>query len=334
MIVYMKSRKTFQTNYKAYAQGWDVPVMASTHERGTIIIPKRDKKDFTGDFVYFDKFLFMVDESSPKDGTIELTVSDMANLFSRQIVYPPDEEIAPYEVSYGDFIEHEIEQEFIGCTDPAYRIDYLIVHNADEESTYERPNLTDTRLFSLTDVIAAARKKGVLFNFYIEDNKLVLDISSPITVPHNIVFDDGHTTLDNETFSRVKTAKVTVLKQVENTDTYTETTWYLKTDGDIVDTEPALEDRPEGDWVYLTIKSDEDPHDKAAEEFKNNISSHKIEFYSDRSYYLWDTVNFVIDGELLQSSIISAYLSSSNNRYLYKCGDLATTLTEKVQKIS
>lgn len=327
MIVYVKSRKDFKATYKAFAQAWDVPIMASTHERGTIIIPLEGRKDFTGDFVYFDNHLYLVDESSPKDGNVELTVSDMANLFSRQLIYPDD----PVETSYGDFIMDIIERNFITCEDPAYEIPYIEVSSMDI-TPFEVPKIPDTKLFSLADIIAEARKKGVLFNFYlIGKKKLGIDISSPITKPHNIVFDDGHTTLDTETFSRVKTAKITVMKATDNSGVYENTTYYLSKSGNISETIPS--ERAEGDWIYLQISKDDDPREKASAEFKKNISSHKIEFYSDRLYYLWDTVNFVIDGELLQSSIISAYLSSSSNRYLYKCGDLATTLTEKVQKL-
>ena len=327
MIMYVKSGKNFKTTYKAYTQAWDVPVMASTHERGTIIIPLEGRKDFTGDFVYFDNHLYFVDESSPKDGNVELTVSDMANLFSREVPYPND----PVTTSYGDFIMDIIERYFIVCDDPEYRISYIVVSSMDI-TPFEAPKLPDTKLFSLTNIIAEARKKGVLFNFYIYGNKLGIDISSPITVPHNIIFDDGHATLETESFSRVKTAKITVMKATDNAGEYVDTTYYLSATGDISTEVPAK--RAKGDWIYLPINKDEDPKTKASEEFKKNISSHKIEFYSDKIYHLWDTVNFVIDGELLQSSIISAYLSSSNNKYLYKCGDLATTLTDKVQKIS
>lgn len=327
MIMYVKDHKTFKTTYKAFAQAWDVPIMASTHERGTIIIPLEGRKDFSRDYVYFDDHLYLVDESSPKDGNVELTVSDMANIFSRQIPYPDE----PVETSYGDFIMDIIENHFITCEDPAYELPYIQIWSADI-TPFEPPKLTDTRLFSLTDIIAEARKKGVLFQFSIVDNKLDIVISSPITVPHNIVFDDGHATLETENFSRVKTAKITVLKATDTSGVYVNTTYYLSKSGDISETVP--ENRAEGDWIYLQIGKDDDAREKASEEFKKNISSHKIEFYSDKTYYLWDTVNFVIDGELLQSAVISAYLSSSSNRYLYKCGDLATTLTEKVQKIS
>lgn len=337
MIVYVKSHKDFRTTHKAFAQGWEVPVMASTLDRGTIVIPQEGRKDFSGDILYFDDHLFLIEESSPKDGTNDLTVSDLMNLFAREILYPTDEELAqvdPPIYSYGDFINFIIERDFITCADTAYQIPYLIVNNADIIE-YEPPKITDTRVFKLTDIVATAKEKGVLFNFYLSENEnnLVLDISSPVTIPHNIVFDDGHTTLESETFSRTKVAKITSMQSTDTQGVFNTETWYLGKDGVIYKTDPPAE-RADGDWKYLQVNKDDDVEQAVSEEFKKNLSSHKIEFYSDRIYYLWDRVRFVIDGELLESSIISAQLSSDNKRYLYKCGDLATTLTEKVQKIS
>ena len=330
MMIFVKDRKTFATEYKAIAQDWDVPIMASTHERGNISIPLAGRKDFTGDIVYLADHLFLVEESSPKDGAVELTVSDMANLFSRQTIYPENFEGQ----SYGDFIEQVIMDDFINCEDSAYAISYIDVVNTDTVE-FEVPKLDDTKLFSLTDIIATAREKGVVINFYILSNRLVMDISSPVTVPHNVIFDDGRTTLESETFSRVKTAKITTMQDMGtqgDEHIFDTKTWYLSKSGDI--SEEIPDERAEGDWIYLKVTNEEDPREKASEKFKENIQSHKIEFYSDRSYYLWDTVRFTIDGELLESAVISAFLSSDNNRILYKCGDLATTLTEKVQKIS
>lgn len=328
MLAYVKSRKTFATTYKDIAQTWDVPIMASTHERGTITIPLGDRKDFAGDLVYFHDHIFMVEESSPNDGLIELTVSDPINLFSRELIYP--EEFNGQ--SYGDFIEQVITDEFILCSDSAYAFDYLEVVNTDT-TEFEAPKVNDTGLYSLVDVIAEARKKGVLFQFYIANkSKLVLDISSPTTVPHNIIFDDGPTSLENETFSRKKIAKITTLHSTEEQGVYDTATWYLSTSGEVSQDIP--DSRADGDWIYLTVQQEDDPEEKAKEKFKENIQSHKIEFHSNRLYYLWDTVRFVIDGETLESAVIGIYLSSDDKRYLYKCGDLATTLTEKIQKSS
>ena len=109
MILYVKSHKNFATTHKAYAQGWNVPIMASTNERGTIIIPLEGRKDFAGDIAFFHDHLFMIAESSPKDGTVELTAADMATMFSRKVNYPDAEWFETNHIySYGDFIQYMI----------------------------------------------------------------------------------------------------------------------------------------------------------------------------------------------------------------------------------
>lgn len=333
MIAYVRSRKDFRTIHKAFAQGWNVSIMSSSDEQGTVIIPLGDRKDFTGDILYLDDHLFLIDESSPEDGMITLTTSDMVNLFARQIKYPSATELEEHNIfSYGDFVTYIIERDYIACADEKYEIPYIIVNNMDAVE-FEEPKVDNAGIFKLTDVIATAREKGVLFQFGIDHNKLILDISSPISVPHNVKFDDGHAVLDNETFSRKKTAKISAMHATDTSGVYEESIWYLSAEGEIFQNEEP-ENRADGDWIYLTVQKDDDVETKVAEKFKENLSSHKIEFYSDRKYYLWDTLRFEIDGEMLESSVISVSLSSDNKRYLYKCGDLATTLTEKVQKLS
>lgn len=326
MNVFVKSRKDFSTTYMAVAQSWDVPFLSSTNETGTVSIPKGKRKDFSGDWLYLDGHLFLIDESSPEDGYIDLKVSDPANLFSRKLYYPDNPAS-----TYGAFIADAIEHDFINCEDSAYAISYLSILDEDD-TTFEPPELTDTRLYSLVDIINKAREKGVILDFRILGKTLLIHIYTPAVTPHNVIFSDGHSALESETFSRVKNAKITVLKPTGTSGVYDTTTWYLSVSGEVSQTVP--ENRADGDWIYLQIEQEEDPETKAKEEFKKNISSHKIEFYSDREFNLWDTVKFKIDDEVLTSSIIAIKGSSDNNRHLYQCGDLATTLTEKVQKIS
>ena len=259
MILYVKSHKDFKTTHKAYAQVWNVPIMASTQERGTIVIPYEGRKDFAGDIAFFRDHLFLIDESAPKDGTVELTVADMSKIFARQMPYPDAEFFEKYTIiSYGDFIENVIIEYFIGCQDPMYEIPYIEIANTDT-TEFEEPKLTSTGLFSLTDVIATAREKGVLFNFYIPTgrNVLSIDISSPITTPHNVKFDDGHAILENETFSSSKTAKITAQQATETSGVYSESTWYLSKSGESVPDDPP-EERAEGDWIYIQVGKDED----------------------------------------------------------------------------
>lgn len=326
MLAYFKNRKTFRTIGKAAPQSWDVPLIASTSESGTITIPKADKKNYAGEWIYFADHLFLVDESTPKDGLVDLKVSDPAHLFDRQLIYPSNPES-----TYGAFIASAIQREYINCSDPAYQINYISVSN-DDSTPFEEPKLDSARLYSLFDVISTAREKGVVLDFEIAGpTQLRIHIHTNSSPAHNIIFNDGHSELNDETFSRAKTAKITVLQATDEDGVYTVTNWYLSADGTISQSIPA--ERSDGEWEYLTIGKEDSARVKAAEKFNENISSHKIEFYSDRVYNLWDTVRFKIDGELMVSKIVGIFISSDHIKYLYRCGDLATTLTEKVQKL-
>lgn len=326
MLAYIKDFSTFKTTYMDTPQDWDVPIASSTMEEGTVTLPSRGRKDFSHDWIYLDEHIFLIDNSEPNGGVVNLTVSDPANMFSRQLFYP-DEPAA----TYGEFIEQAIRENFILCEDPVYAVPYLDV-KATDRTPFEEPKQDDSGLYSLIDVINAAREKGIAVDFKMAVNRLSVEIYTINSQPHNVVFYDGHAKLEQESYSRATVAKITTVQATATEGEFVIEDWYLDSDGVICDTVPAK--RMEGDWKYITVGKDEDPLEKASEEFKNNLGSHKIEFYSDRDYHLWDTVKFQIDGEIFESRIVAKFLSSKNSRWLYTCGDLATTLTEKVQKLS
>lgn len=334
MYIFFKNRKDFKTISKSIPQFWDLPIYASTSESGSLTIRNEGRKDYSNDLVYILGHLFLIEESTPENGTISLKLNDPAMLFSRQLIYPDNPES-----TFGAFIAARITDEFINCSDTAYRIPYLTVVNNDS-TEFIAPELQDDKLYSLYDVICQARENGVIIDFLINGSQLKVHIYTNTNAPHNIFFSDGHAELSSESFSNVKVAKITVLKAVEQNSEeieeesgqeYESSDWYLSSTGEVSNTVPSS--RAEGDWEYLTISSDEDPEEKAKAKFKENISSHKIEFYSDRKYQLWDTVKFKIDGELFESKIVAVFVSSKYSKYLYRCGDLPTTLTEKVQKM-
>lgn len=326
MLAYIKDFSTFKTTYMDTPQDWDVPIASSTMEEGTITLPSRGRKDFSHDWIYLDEHIFLIDNSEPNGGVVNLTVSDPANMFSRQLFYP-DEPAA----TYGEFIRDAIVDNFINCDDPAYAVSYIDV-NATDRTPFEEPKQDDSGLYSLIDVINAAREKGIAVDFKMVVNRLLVEIYTINSQPHNVVFYDGHAKLEQESYSRATVAKITTVQATASEGEFVIEDWYLDSDGVICDYVP--EKRMEGDWKYVTVGKDESPLEKASEEFKNNLGSHKIEFYSDRNYHLWDTVKFQIDGEIFESRIVAKFLSSKNSRWLYTCGDLATTLTEKVQKLS
>lgn len=326
MDIFIKSHKDFRTIHKASVETWNVPIATMEKEYGSIVIPKVDQKNFAGDMVYFNGAIFLIDESSPEGADIQLKVSDPINLFSRKLTFPNE----PAE-TYGEFISDAVYSNFVNCEDEYYALPFVDVINADD-TPFDPPDLDSASMYSLVDVIMSAREHGVVFTFRIIAKRLVLIISTADLTPHNIIFSDGHSELEDESFSRSKVSKVTVLKSTDTSGQFNVSTWYLSAEGDI-STDPP-ENRADGSWEYIQIGKDDDPQKKASEEFAKNLSSHKVKFYSDRSYAVYDTVRFLVDNELLVSKILSIFYSSEDSRWLYTCGDLATTLTEKVQKLS
>lgn len=324
MEVFVKNFSDFKTTALINAEDWKLPLASMENESGTVTLPRGERKDFSGDWVYIGNHLFIVDESSPDKSTVSLTVSDPANMFKRELVFPAE----PKE-TFGEFIADVIETEFINCSDPEYRISYLRVTNTDTtEIVY--PEINEAGFYSLVELIYIARKYGVVMDFAINGENLDITIRSYTSQPHNIVFSDGHSDVESETFSNVNVAKVSIYKETNTEGVYSITDYYLDTDGEI-HTEPP-EKRPKGDWKLEKIGKDDDAYAKAKEIFDDNIASHKIEFYSDNIYQFWDIVKFKIDGEIFLSNITSIFLSSDNKRYLYTAGDLATTLTEIVKR--
>lgn len=62
------------------------------------------------------------------------------------------------------------------------------------------------------------------------------------------------------------------------------------------------------------------------------MNSYKIEFYSTRRYQLYDTIRLRLHGGAFTTQITGITYNSGDDRYLYRCGELATTIQQKVKK--
>ena len=89
--------------------------------------------------------------------------------------------------------------------------------------------------------------------------------------------------------------------------------------------------RAEGKWEVLSLEETEDLEEKVQDIFSQNSNSHKIEWRSTKPYELYDTVVLRLDGGLMSSYVSYIGISSADQRYYYKSGELATTLTERLK---
>lgn len=332
MKAYIKRSSDFKTVLMGTAESWSLPVASADGDTGQLALAEYAPAEHTGNWVYILGQIYRIAQATPSNNQFTATLADPATAFDRQAIWPD----AP-ETTYGAFIKAALERDYLNCADAAYKVPYLQITNTDT-TALAVPELDDTKLYRLSDIITTARAAGVRVSFGIDGDKLAVDISTGAGTEHNILFTDGRAQLETESYSADTTAKVTVLQAQEkaedaNKDAPTEYvahTFYLSADGEITETAPT--DRAEGKWAYITCKADETPADKAAEVFAANANSYKIEFYSSRRYALYDRVRLRLHGAVFATRITGITLKSGDDRYLYRCGELATTIQQKVKK--
>lgn len=332
MKAYIKRSSDFKTVLMGTAESWSLPVASADGDTGQLALAEYAPAEHTGNWVYILGQIYRIAQATPSNNQFTATLADPATAFDRQAIWPD----AP-ETTYGAFIKAALERDYLNCADAAYKVPYLQITNTDT-TPLTAPELDDTKLYKLTDIITTARAAGVRIRFGIDGDKLAVDISTGTGTEHNILFTDGRAQLETESYSADTTAKVTVLQAQEKAEDadkdapteYVAHTFYLSTDGEITETTPT--DRAEGKWAYITCKADETPADKAAEVFAANANSYKIEFYSSRRYALYDRVKLRLHGTVFATRITGITLKSGDDRYLYRCGELATTIQQKVKK--
>lgn len=332
MKAYIKRSSDFKTVLMGTAESWSLPVASADGDTGQLALAEYAPAEHTGNWVYVLGQIYRIAQATPSNNQFTATLADPATAFDRQAIWPD----AP-ETTYGAFIKAALERDYLNCADMAYKVPYLQITNTDT-TPLTAPELDDTKLYKLSDIITTARAAGVRIRFGIDGDKLAVDISTGTGTEHNILFTDGRAQLETESYSADTTAKVTVLQaqeKAENADKdapteYVAHTFYLSVSGEITETAPT--DRAEGKWAYITCKADETPADKAAEVFAANANSYKIEFYSSRRYALYDRVRLRLHGAVFATRITGITLKSGDDRYLYRCGELATTIQQKVKK--
>lgn len=332
MKAYIKRSSDFRTVLMGTAESWSLPIASADGDTGQLALAEYAPAEHTGNWVYVLGQIYRIAQATPSNNQFTATLADPATAFDRQAIWPD----AP-ETTFGAFIKAALERDYLNCADATYKVPYLQITNTDT-TPLTAPELDDTKLYKLTNIITTARAAGVRIRFGIDGDKLAVDISTGAGTEHNILFTDGRAQLETESYSADTTAKVTVLQaqeKAENADKdapteYVAHTFYLSANGEITETAPT--DRAEGKWAYITCKADESPADKAAEVFAANANSYKIEFYSSRRYALYDRVRLRLHGAVFATRITGITLKSGDDRYLYRCGELATTIQQKVKK--
>jgi len=317
MIAFVKSRKNFKTVAAAEAVSWEVPLASIEDDVGTITLCGTSvSRGNEGDFLIMDGHIWLIDQVSPEEQQTVVSVVDVRMAFDRLLPYvEPD-------TSIGSWLAEQLETHYKFVSDDAYAMPYILVSNTDV-TEFLGPTVTDG-LYSLkTYMRKVNRLRDIQVQFSVSGDFLLVSIFRRDRPSHNIVFDDGQSQLVSRSYSRSSVAKVTAYQFGVGVD------YYLTEDGDISTDIPVR--RVDGQWQVVALEEEADMTERVSDIFSQNSNSHKIEWRSTRQFDLYDHTRIRLDGGLMTSYISYIGISSADNRFHYKSGELATTLTERLK---
>ena len=335
MKCYLKSASTFYTAAQMDTLDYDLVLDSIKGETGSVTILGDDvPASMTESWLILNGDPYRISRASPSNGKTKLKLSPFDTLFDRKLLYDKDHG----QTTIGGYIASIITSKWINQTDPAFATPYITITSTDS-TPFVAPETDDKGIYNLLDYIRQMRRDyNVTISAEIHLNTLVLTISAPAPAVRPLVLDDGHTKLIQSDFSNKAKSKLTVYTAEETGKdeddnpiyTVTETIYYLAADGTVSDTIP--EERAVGEWGSITIGKDDDPLEKAKEEFGKNQESHKVEFYSTVALNIGDKARLKLHGEIFESTVTGIYRKKSDSRTRYKLGDLPTTLSEKLER--
>lgn len=346
MLLYIKQFADFKTVAALDVLSSSLCIDSCEAENGTVtVVGNNISRSLAGGWAVIDGNIYALDCVTPQDGRTLLTLKAPEDAFSRLIPYT-----APASGSGGAFAMSELLANYTNQSDEMYAMPYLTVSNSDTTAFVE-PEADSNGLYALSDYLRLLRRmRGVKSVFTFTTDTLTLNLTPTAKTARVVPFNDGHSQLETVSYSDSGLAKVTTrhkVAQIASTDastgkvTYVKdedgntvydivtADWYLTEDGEVVSSPPAR--RVSGSWETLTVAAKDDPQTKAEEQFSKSSSSHKIEFWSDRAFNVYDPCTFNVYGEIMSSYISYIGTRSTDSRYYYRSGELQVTASDKLK---
>lgn len=330
MIAFVKSIRDFSTLAAAQVVSWDLPLATSGDDTGSVVLLGESAAGREGNWLVIDRRVYLISQTAYSKGLTTLTLQMPVNAFDRGIYY------ASPGTSIEAFIAAALTSAYKSISDSYFAMPYLDI-TADSTTAFTAPELSDG-MYVLSDYIKSVRSSkyttegavdvpGVICDFSCTDTTLNIRLHNTAPVTRKAVFDTSLFQLKTRACSRDITSKVSVI----NPETGANTDFYLSAWGQAVTTPPS--DRIEGKWVSVAYNGNEAAIDTARKEFENNQDTHKVEFYSKLQFGLLDPITMRMGDAVETYQITCIRKSSADDRYLYTCGDLPTTLTDKIKQL-
>ncbi len=154
--------------------------------------------------VSYDKtpFIFYISGASPSDDSLTLTIKHPIYAFDRAVLYDNS-------TVYGTLIANILNNHYgVNCPDSEYAMTYMSVSNTDNT---ECTITTDNYGYVIpSDIFEMARQDGVIIDFRVtSSNTLAVNISTANYQSGVVVFGDGHSQLQSESYDASYCAKAT-----------------------------------------------------------------------------------------------------------------------------
>ena len=322
MQVYFFDKSTFALKHYEDALTYNCVFKSINEENTTITVKGKRGAVNAGDFVFVESNVWIVRNAEENDGILSLVCESALNLFDRDIATTPPAMGASLE----NYVQSIIQTEFKSNSDVIYAKPFINTKVNTNTTGATMPEV-DNGAWNFKSYLETLRRiNAIHVDFSVSNKKLLITIYKKPSVTKNIFLQLSSFEVVNETYSRNAVGKITT--KIKDTETIKD--WYLLTDGSITNTYTA-DNRVDGEWIYLEVANAEDEQEKVENEFAKNSDSHLIEFYSTEDFEFCDNLLIRTDkGVILKSYVSSISKSDTDDRKLYKSGELLTTLTEKL----
>lgn len=153
------------------------------------------------------QYVFYISECSPQNDSLSLTLRHPIYAFDRPVKYDGSK-------TYGQLIENILNNGYgINCQDSEYAMTYMSVANTD--STQCSVSYDNYGYVIPCDIFEEARMNGVIIDFKnTSANRLSVSISTANYATGVVVFGDGHSQLQSESYDASYCAKATILHEL------------------------------------------------------------------------------------------------------------------------
>lgn len=329
MQVFVKKFRDYRTIKNAVTLSHTLVLDSLKQEKSTVTVKGTAiGRSNTGDWLLADGRLFVIQNVKPTGENTVLTLLPPLDAFSRKL----QPGLKASDQSVGQLIKRSLEENWTRCPDPVYAVPYLSILNEDQT-----PVIAPTEdLLTAWSLPEYCRKMRKLFRIRVsfrdvDSRQILCRITVQPEVYRQILFEDGHSTLQTVDYASDGISKATVIRNTEagGKIKHEEETWYLAADGGVSMAVP--EKRAPGRWELVEAKG-KDPLELAARAaFAKNKYDHRITFLSDKELSVGEICGFNVYGDILVSAISCKTITSGDSRALYKSGQLAVRASEKLK---